>query len=73
VKVTDLINSTQNHWLQIAIDITGRTNYVIIGASQLQSVPYVNYATKSGDKIFSTLSNVTSNASGDTTADDFVF
>lgn len=65
--------STQNHWLETGIDITGGTNYIIIGASQLQNVPYANYAAKSGDKVFNTQNNVTSNASGDITNDNFVF
>jgi len=42
---TNIDWSTQNYWLEIAVDITGGTTYTIIGASQLLSVPYANYAT----------------------------
>ncbi len=41
--------STQNYWLQVAIDTTGGSNYTVLGASQLQSVPYANYATNGPD------------------------
>ncbi|KAB1155621.1 hypothetical protein F7018_11640 [Tenacibaculum aiptasiae] len=67
------INWANKYWLQVAVDIAGGTNYAVIGSSELQSVPYSNYATKSGDKVFSTTANVTSNASGRINADDFVF
>jgi len=70
---SDINWNTQNHWLEVAVDAMGGTNYMVIGASQLQSVPYANYAAKSGDKVFSNTSNVTSNANGDTTTDNFVF
>jgi len=65
--------STQDYWLETAIDITGGTTYVVIGASQLMSVPYANYALNSGDKAFSTTANVTSNTPGAPATDDFVF
>lgn len=42
--------STQDYWLEIALDITGGTNYVVIGSSQLMSVPYANYAATTGEK-----------------------
>ncbi|CAM1345177.1 C1q-like domain-containing protein [Tenacibaculum amylolyticum] len=70
---TNIDWSTQNHWLETGIDTTGGTNYMVIGASQLQNVPYANYAAKSGDKTFSTINNITSNSSGNITTDDFVF
>ncbi|MEW7291132.1 C1q-like domain-containing protein [Aquimarina sp. 2304DJ70-9] len=41
--------STQNYWLQVAIDTAGGSNYTVLGASQLQSVPYANYATNGPD------------------------
>ncbi len=65
--------STRDYWLETSIDIAGGINYLVIGTSELQSVPYANYATKSGDKVFSTTANVTSNVSGNLTTDDFVF
>ena len=64
---------TQNHWLEISVDITGGTVYTVIGTSQLLNVPYANYASSSGDKVFSTTANVTSNANGNTATDDFIF
>ncbi len=70
---SDINWNARNHWLETSVDIAGGTNYVVIGASELQSVPYANYAAKSGDKVFSTIANVTSNASGAIATDDFVF
>ncbi|MEL6274084.1 MAG: tail fiber domain-containing protein, partial [Bacteroidota bacterium] len=37
------------YFLQIAIDPAGGTNYVVLGASQLLSVPYALYAAESGN------------------------
>ena len=65
--------STQNHWLEVAVDISGGTTYTVLGSSQLQGVPYATYAATSGDKVFSTAGNVTSNSFGNLTTDDFVF
>ena len=65
--------STQDHWLEVAADITGGTFYEVLGSTQLQGVPYASYAATSGDKAFSTTSNVTSNTNGNTATDDFVF
>ncbi len=65
--------STQDYWLETAVDISGGTTYTVIGSSQLLSVPSSNYATTSGDKAFSTTVNVTSNAPGNIATDDFVF
>ncbi|CAL2064845.1 hypothetical protein [Tenacibaculum sp. 190524A05c] len=65
--------STQNHWLEVAVDISGGTIYTVLGSSQLQAVPYASYAATSGDKVFSTINNVTSNAEGNIINDDFVF
>ncbi|WP_075343423.1 beta strand repeat-containing protein [Tenacibaculum agarivorans] len=70
---TDINWNSRNHWLETAIDTNGGTSYIVLGTSQLQSVPYANYAATSGDKSFTTESNVTSNTSGNTTTDDFVF
>jgi len=72
--LTDVDWSTQNQWLEIGVDITGGTTYANLGTFKLQQVPYALYALKSGNiGPFSTTANVTSNASGDTTTDDFVF
>lgn len=66
--------STQNQWLDISVDITGGTTYTNLGAFKLQQVPYALYALKSGDSAaFSTTGNVTSNAPGTITTNDFVF
>ncbi len=65
--------STQNHWLEVAVDASGGTSYIVLGSSQIQGVPYASYAASSGDKVFSTASNVTSNSSGNIATDDFVF
>ncbi|CAL2093899.1 Head domain of trimeric autotransporter adhesin [Tenacibaculum sp. 190524A05c] len=65
--------SSQNYWLEVAVDITGGTTYAVLGSTKLQGVPYASYAATSGDKVFSTTNNVTSNINGNTTTDDFVF
>ncbi|MGH1386992.1 C1q-like domain-containing protein [Kordia sp.] len=74
---TDSFNSinwsAQNYWLETAVDITGGSTYVVIGSSQLMSVPYANHATTSADKALSTTANVTSNRPGTIATDDFVF
>ena len=36
------------HYLETAMDITGGTNYVVLGTSQFVSVPYVFYAEQAG-------------------------
>jgi len=38
-----------DHFLQLSMDITGGTNYVLAGVTQLLSVPYALYAENSGD------------------------
>ncbi|MDY8134887.1 C1q-like domain-containing protein [Aquimarina sp. 2201CG5-10] len=65
--------SLQNQWIGIAVDITGGTTYTSIGTTKLQQVPYALYAANSGDKIFNTTNNITSNANGNIATDDFVF
>ena len=37
-----------NHFLKIEMDVTGGTNYSIIGTTQMMSVPYALYAKNSG-------------------------
>ncbi|CAL2080506.1 hypothetical protein [Tenacibaculum sp. 190524A05c] len=71
--ITGINWSVQNHWLEVAVDISGGTAYTVLGSSQIQGVPYASYAAESGGKVFSTTNNVTSNSSGDLTTDDFVF
>jgi hypothetical protein len=39
--------STNDYWLQIAIDESGGTSYNIVGASQLRAVPFAMYAASS--------------------------
>ncbi|WP_299440112.1 hypothetical protein [uncultured Aquimarina sp.] len=65
--------SQQNQWIGIAVDITGGTTYTSIGTTKLQQVPYALFAANSGDKVFSTTANITSNSTGDIVNDDFVF
>ncbi len=36
-----------SYYLQVAVDISGGTNYIIMGASQLLSVPYALYSNES--------------------------
>jgi len=38
-----------SYYMETAIDITGGTNYVVMGTSQLMSVPYALYAKTSGN------------------------
>ncbi len=65
--------STQNYWMEVAVDVTGGADYMVIGSSQILNVPYANHATTSGDKALSTTANITSNEPGDIATDDFVF
>lgn len=65
--------STQNYWLAVAVDINGGTTYENLGSTKLQGVPYASYAATTGDKVFSTINNVTSNLNGNIVTDDFVF
>ncbi len=61
------------YFIKTEIDPTGGSNYTVTGTTQLLSVPYALYAKNSGDKVFSTTNNVTSNANDDIANDDFVF
>ncbi|MBW1298307.1 tail fiber domain-containing protein [Aquimarina litoralis] len=69
--------SKQNQWIDVQVDITGGTNYVQIGTSKLQFVPYAMYAMNSGVAgnagVFVVNSNVVSNGNGNNQTDDFVF
>ncbi|MCF6223681.1 MAG: DUF1566 domain-containing protein [Flavobacteriaceae bacterium] len=65
--------SNDIYFIKTEIDPTGGSNYTITGTTQLLSVPYALYAKSSGDKVFSTTKNITSNANGDMGNDDFVF
>jgi hypothetical protein len=37
------------YWLQTETDVTGGTNYTLLGSQQLMTVPYAFYAESSGD------------------------
>lgn len=41
--------STGSYFIETAVDITGGTNYSVMGTSQLMSVPYALYAKTSGN------------------------
>ncbi|MFD0862183.1 tail fiber domain-containing protein [Sungkyunkwania multivorans] len=70
-----------SHWLRVAIDVTGGSSYVLVGNSQLVSVPYALHAGSAGaisdenfvEAAFTTENGVTSNVPGNTATDDFVF
>lgn len=47
--ISDIEWGTDDHFLQIEMDAEGGTNYQLVGTSQLLSVPYAEYAKKSGD------------------------
>ncbi len=40
--------ATGQYWLKVELDATGGTNYVLMGSSQLLSVPFALYAATSG-------------------------
>ncbi|MGH1386994.1 beta strand repeat-containing protein [Kordia sp.] len=69
--------STQNHWIDIQVDLAGGTNYTQIGTSELRFVPYAMYALNSTNSTnagpFNYASGVVSNANGNVITDDFVF
>ena len=37
-----------NYFIEVAVDVNGGTNYIVMGTSQLRSVPYALYAESSG-------------------------
>ena len=37
-----------SYFIQVGVDVTGGTNYVVMGTTQLRSVPYALYAETSG-------------------------
>ncbi|WP_299886074.1 hypothetical protein [uncultured Lacinutrix sp.] len=67
----------QNQWIETRVDVTGGTNYVTLGVSKLQHVPYALHALTSESSTdagpFDYTNNVVSNANGSATIDDFVF
>ncbi len=69
--------STQNHWIDIQVDLTGGSNYTQVGTSKLQFVPYAMYALNSAEAgnagIFAKNGTVISNGNGDNVNDDFIF
>ena len=38
-----------NYFIQVAVDVTGGVNYIVMGTSQLRSVPYALYAENTGN------------------------
>jgi uncharacterized protein (TIGR02145 family) len=48
--------SIGDHHLAVALDITGGTDYVAMGSTQLLSVPYALYARSAGNQQYQTLS-----------------
>jgi hypothetical protein len=38
-----------NYFIEVAVDVTGGTSYIVMGATQLRSVPYALYAKTSGN------------------------
>ncbi|MEP0265937.1 hypothetical protein [Dokdonia sp.] len=69
--------STQNHWIDIQVDLSGGTSYTQIGTSELRFVPYAMYALNSNQAgnagVFSVNSTIVSNGNGNNLTDDFVF
>ena len=51
-----------NHFLKIEMDVTGGTNYAMIGTTQMMAVPYALYA-KSANINYDSISNLLSNDS----------
>jgi uncharacterized protein (TIGR02145 family) len=47
-----------DHYLGISLDVTGGSNFVLIGASQLLSVPYSNHAKTAGSVTGNVATNV---------------
>jgi|GEM_PF-791430 len=45
---SSIIWSSGNYWLQVELDPTGGNSYVVMGSTQLLSVPYALYAETSG-------------------------
>jgi uncharacterized protein (TIGR02145 family) len=50
-KMDSISWGTDKYYIKTEIDITGSTNYVFMGTSQLLSVPYALYAGKSGNPL----------------------
>jgi uncharacterized protein (TIGR02145 family) len=48
--------SMGDHHLTVALDVSGGTNYVAMGSTQLLSVPYALYARSAGNQQYQTLS-----------------
>ncbi|WP_406683191.1 hypothetical protein N1F78_10910 [Seonamhaeicola sp. MEBiC1930] len=67
----DTIDWTKEQYLNVGVNIG--SGLVDLGTTAFQNVPYALYAKTSGDKVFSTVNNVTSNSNGDIDNDNFVF
>ena len=52
VVMTGLFNTidwgNHNYFIEVAVDVTGGTSYIVMGTTQLRSVPYALYAENSG-------------------------
>lgn len=62
---------SQDYFLNVEVDAGNGT--VDMGTTAFKYVPYALHAKTSGDTVFSTSNNVTSNVKGNVTTDDFVF
>ena len=47
-----------DHYLEISLDVTGGSNFILMGASQLLSVPYSNHAKTAGSVTGNVATNV---------------
>ena len=56
VVMTGLFNTIDwgdhNYFIEVAVDVTGGTSYIVMGTTQLRSVPYALYAENSGNTIW---------------------
>ena len=52
VVMTGVFNTidwgNHNYFIEVAVDVTGGTTYIVMGTTQLRSVPYALYAETSG-------------------------
>lgn len=65
------IDWTEEHYLNVSVNIGNGIED--LGTTAFKNVPYALYAKNSGDKVFSTVDNVTSNSGSDINNDNFVF
>jgi hypothetical protein len=65
--------SSDDHFLNVKIDIEQDNSFVDMGTTQFKAVPYAIQAAYADSSVFSTTNNVTSNVPGNIELDDFVF